>query len=40
MSTLVDKEKLFHDSFSIEDRKFDFSDAVSEEDRKVAREKA
>lgn len=39
LSTLVNKEKLFHDSFSIKDGKFDFSDEVSEEDRKVAREK-
>lgn len=39
LSTLVDKEKLFHDSFSIKEGKFDFSDAVSVEDRKIAREK-
>lgn len=39
LSTLVDKEKLFHDSFSIKDGKFDFSDAVSVEDRTAAREK-
>lgn len=37
---LVDEEKLFHDNFSIKDGKFDFSDAVSEEERKTAREKA
>lgn len=40
LSILVDNEKLFHDTFSIKDGKFDFSDAVSEEERKMAREKA
>lgn len=36
---LVDQEKLFREYFSIKDGKFDFSDKVSEEDRKIAREK-
>ena len=40
LSTLVDNEKLFHDTFSIKDGKFDFLDMVSEEERKMAREKA
>lgn len=39
LSTLVDHEKRFHDSFSIKDGKFDFLDSVSEEDRRTAREK-
>lgn len=39
LSTLVEKEKLFHDTFSIRDRKFDFLDSVAEENRKSAREK-
>lgn len=37
---LVEEEKLFHDYFSIKDGKFDFSDAVSEEDKTIEREKA
>lgn len=37
---LVEKEKLFHDCFSIKEGKFDFSDTVSEEDKAIAREKA
>ena len=37
---LVEEEKLFHDYFSIKDGKFDFSDAVSEEDKAKEREKA
>lgn len=37
---LVEKEKLFHEYFSIKDGKFDFADTVSEEDRIIAREKA
>lgn len=37
---LVEREKLFHDNFSIKDGKVDFSDTVSEEDRKMMREKA
>ncbi|MDE7446248.1 MAG: hypothetical protein K2N15_11205, partial [Lachnospiraceae bacterium] len=37
---LVEKEKLFHDYFSIKEGKFDFSDTVSEEDKAIAREKA
>lgn len=36
---LVDKEKLFHEYFSIKNGKFDFSDMISEEERAVAREK-
>ena len=36
---IVENEKLFHDCFLIRDGKFDFSDAVSEEDKIVAREK-
>lgn len=39
LGILVDNEKLFHDTFSIKDGKLDFSDEVSEEDRKMAREK-
>ena len=35
---LVEQEPLFHDSFSIYEGKFDFSDAVSEEDKEAARE--
>ena len=35
---LVEQEPLFHDSFSINEGKFDFSDAVPEEDRAAARE--
>ncbi len=35
---LVEQEPLFHDSFSIYEGKFDFSDAVPEEDRAAARE--
>ncbi|MDE6950229.1 MAG: hypothetical protein K2P64_04845 [Lachnospiraceae bacterium] len=37
---LVEREKLFHDNFSIKDGKFDFSNNVSEEEKKMAREKA
>lgn len=37
---LVEREKLFHDNFSIKDGKFDFSNKVSEEEKKMAREKA
>lgn len=37
---LVEREKLFHDNFSIKDGKFDFSNKVSEEEKKTAREKA
>lgn len=37
---LVDKEKLFHEYFSIKDGKFDFSDKVSDADKNIAREKA
>ena len=37
---LVDKEKLFRDNFSIKDGKFNFSDMVSEKEKKIAREKA
>ena len=36
---IVEKEKLFHDYFSIKDGKFDFSNEVSDEDKKIAREK-
>ena len=39
LSTLVDNEKLFYDTFSIKDGKFDFLDTVSEEEREMAREK-
>ena len=35
----IDNEKLFYDTFSIKDRKFDFSDAVSEADRKKKKKK-
>ncbi|GFI04169.1 hypothetical protein IMSAGC005_03021 [Lachnospiraceae bacterium] len=35
---LVEKEKFFHDNFSIKNGKFDFSDTVSEEDKAIARE--
>ena len=35
---LVEQEPLFHDSFSINEGKFDFLDAVPEEDRVAARE--
>ena len=35
---LVEQEPLFYDSFSIKEGKFDFSDAVPEEDRAAARE--
>ena len=38
LSTLVDNEQLFHDTFSIKDGKFDFADTISEEDREMARE--
>lgn len=37
---LVENEKLFQDCFLIMDSKFDFSDSVSEEDKRKAREKA
>ena len=37
---LVDNEKLFHENFSIKDGKFNFSDTVSEKEKKIAREKA
>lgn len=36
---LVEKEKLFHEYFSIKEGKFDFADAISEEDRINIREK-
>lgn len=36
---MVENEKVFHDYFSIKDSNFNFSDAVSEEDRVKAREK-
>lgn len=36
---LVEKEKSFHDYFSIRDGKFDFSEEVSEENRIIARKK-
>lgn len=34
---LVEKEKFFHDYFTIKNGKFDFSDTVSEEDKAIAR---
>lgn len=37
---LVENEKSFHNWFSIQDGKFDFSDQISEQDRSAAREKA
>lgn len=37
---LVEKEKLFHDYFIIEEGKFGFSDSVTENDKTVAREMA
>ena len=38
--TLVEKEKLFHENFSIKNNDFDFSEFISEEDKTVLREKA
>lgn len=40
LNSLVEKEKLFHDSFIIKEGKLEFSDLVSEKDRVIAREKA
>ena len=38
--TLVEKEKLFHENFSIKNSNFDFSEFISEEYKTVLREKA